>query len=90
MTRIQIDANLAIQLSQMAPGSELCDPAGRLVGYFLPADVPPFVTGVKSPIPPDELERRRQFKEGRPLAEFWQELKAKHAIHRGMDRPGAQ
>ena len=90
MTRVEIDLNLAAKLHATPAGSELCDPTGRVVGYFLPATTQPFVTGIKSPISQEELARRLNEQGGRSLAEFWKELKQKHALHGDMDRPGTE
>ncbi len=88
MTRIVIDVALAAKLHDIPAGSELCDPDGRIVGYFLPATTPPFVTGVKSPLSDEELRRRRSEEGGMALADFWKELKQKHALHGDVDHPG--
>ena len=90
MTRVVIDVALAARLHDIPAGSELCDPEGRIVGYFLPPSAQPFVTGVKSPLSEEELTRRRSEEGGMLLADFWKELKQKHALHGDVDHSGAQ
>lgn len=85
MTEVIVDAAVAARLREVSEKVTLRDGAGSLLGYFIPANKPDagFVFGVKSPLSPEERERR--YREGaadaRPLAEFWDEMRQKYPEH---------
>jgi len=75
MTRITIDAQIWADLSAGNDLLELCDPSGRILGYYQPA----FRVGrvedgkIHSPYTDEEIEALRHQSGGRTLAEFWKE-----------------
>ena len=82
MTEITVDAAVSCVLRD-APGSvKVRDASGMVLGYFLPLDKPQaeVLFGVKSPLSPEERERRarEESRTGRPLSEFWDEMQQKY------------
>ncbi len=76
MVKVTVDAALLAQLGQVDTALEICDADGRTVGYFHPADGR-FVgqrRPIRSPFSDEELQRRRQQRSGRPLAEILEQL----------------
>lgn len=73
MTRIIADAALPTQLLNLTEVAEVCDERGRTLGYYHPLSP---VQGGKpqSPFTDEEVERRRQQRSGRSLADIWKEL----------------
>ncbi len=75
MVKRILDATL---LGQLAPGDctlEICDPSGHTVGYFHPSPGQPQVKpSARSPFSDEELQRRRQQRAGRSLAEILERL----------------
>jgi hypothetical protein len=65
MTRVIADASLPEVLQRAKEALEVCDPQGRVLGYYHPAPDPS--TYPKSPFSREEIERRRQQKGGDPL-----------------------
>ena len=76
MQRIILDQNIWSVLRKTNDDAELCDAAGRVVGYFTPATDPALYSGVESPTSPDELLRRKQEGGGRPLADILHDLES--------------
>jgi hypothetical protein len=76
MTRIVLD-NDVHQLNHLTAPVELCDKAGRTLGVFCPLGTEGGGSGIKSPYPTAEIERRRKNRSGRSLAEIWRDLKLK-------------
>jgi hypothetical protein len=73
MTRVMLDAAACDKLRQASGLVELCDQAGKTVGYFQVAPV----GGLRSPFSDEEIQRRRQEpRTGRPLAEILRDLGA--------------
>jgi hypothetical protein len=73
MTKVVLDAALRAKLNGLDKCLELCDEQGLTLGYFHPlarADG----TGARSVFSREELERRRQQRTGRPLAEILERL----------------
>jgi hypothetical protein len=60
MTRITLDAALSSQLCELGEAAELCDPAGRVLGRFVPALDPAQWEAVTPEATQAELERREQ------------------------------
>lgn len=78
MTKLTLDADLRSKLNGLDEPVEVCDERGQTVGHFLPS---PLYDGLfyaalsaESPHSKEELRRRHQETEGRPLAEIWREL----------------
>ena len=73
MSIVITDQALVQQLTQAADTVQVCDRNGNLLGTF----APPYGKlphGVRSPFTDEELERRRQEPDGRPLAEILRDL----------------
>jgi hypothetical protein len=65
MTQIRLDAMMSAQLHQLAGPVELCDPAGRVLGCFVPsADLTDWVP-VMPEVSEAELDRREASAERR-------------------------
>jgi hypothetical protein len=54
---------------------EVCDEAGRLLGYFVPTEDKAMYAEVDARVSEAELDRREAEEEGRPLADILQDLK---------------
>jgi hypothetical protein len=76
MVKITLNSILLDQLAPIDRTLEICDPSGRTVGYFHPAPVHPAEekSSARSPFSDEELQRRRQQRAGRPLAEILERL----------------
>jgi hypothetical protein len=79
MTRVVIDQSIRSKLNDLGGQIDLCDEAGRTVGYFLPADLHHklILAWAKADVSDEELERRRKEPGGRTLQEIWRDLGAK-------------
>ena len=75
MTKLTIDTTTLAKLHNLEGLLEVCDESGKTLGYFHPvvcinnAD-----RSARSPFSDDELQRRRQQRTGRPLAEILERL----------------
>ncbi len=69
MARITLDSEVCRKLDAVAEAVEICDLAGRVIGFFLPENgrpgVPP--ADLRVPLSDEEVERRRQARSGRTL-----------------------
>ena len=76
MVKVTLDSGLLEQLAPAHRVLEICDPKGHTVGYFHPAlgRLVEEKASVRSPISDEELQRRRQERAGRPLAEILERL----------------
>jgi hypothetical protein len=71
MTRLTVDAVTCDKLRNAIGLVELCDEAGRTLGYFQTAPK----GGLHSPFSEEEIQRRRQeLRTGRPLSEILRSL----------------
>jgi hypothetical protein len=79
MSKLTIDAELRTKLNGLNQSIEFCEESGQVVGRFLPEEEYQklLYAALEIPLPPEEIERRRKEKGGRPLAEFWRELGVK-------------
>jgi hypothetical protein len=72
MVRYTLDSETSRHLEAAAQPVELCDDAGRVIGFFLPEvdarGKPP--AGLEVPLSTEEIERRRQSRSGRTLDEI--------------------
>jgi hypothetical protein len=73
MTKLCIDATLAERLQQVSGMVELCDPAGRPLGWFQ-SDRLDRYNGPECPLPDELLEQIEQSGRGRPLPEILRDL----------------
>ncbi|HEY2414676.1 MAG TPA: hypothetical protein VGI40_20695 [Pirellulaceae bacterium] len=82
MTRVVVDDDRIIAaLHAISNRSEICDPTGQVLGYFVPKSAAPVIyKGFRSPLTPEERERliRDEGPTARPLSEFLDELKKKY------------
>jgi len=82
MTRVVVeDERLIAALSATPQRAELCDPSGRVLGYYVPTSAGNvFYRGVKSPLSPEERERllKEEGPTARPLSEFFDKLQNKY------------
>jgi len=65
MTRIILDPATSARLGAVAGRAELCDNAGRTLGYFTPAVDRALYEGVEIPFSEEELARADKEAEGR-------------------------
>jgi hypothetical protein len=65
MTRVVLDADSAAWLHDVSHTVELCDPAGRVLGRFVPASDLSQWEPMIPDVTEDELERREQSNENR-------------------------
>jgi len=80
MTEVVLDPPAITQIQQGENYLRIRDAKGRVLGYFVPADpaVKQVVFGVKSPLSAEEREMRSREPGGKPLAEFWAEMRQQH------------
>jgi hypothetical protein len=82
MTKIVLqDVETVAVLDALRQRAEICDPAGRVLGYYVPREMESskYYKGAKSPFSKEELERRsRDNTDAIPLSEFWERMKQKH------------
>jgi len=76
MTRMVLDPVLGAKLGGLTDAVELCDESGRTIGYFHPAVALSGLeaSSIESPIPIEEIERRRAEGGGRPLKDILEDL----------------
>jgi hypothetical protein len=74
MTRITIDADTVLKLSNVREMVELRDEAGKIVGHFLPGPPRDVKGQIVVPFSEEELERRSQERGGRPLKDILSDL----------------
>lgn len=79
MIRIAVDADLQAKLTEDGGAVEICDQAGRTIGYFSPA-APTGRLKDLSPFSDEDIERFSQQGKGRPLAEIWKDLEGRHGV----------
>jgi hypothetical protein len=77
MTRVILDRATLDKLNGLKQPAELCDEAGRTVGYFRPAVDRSLYDRVQIPIGEEELQRRERELGGRTLAEILADLEKK-------------
>jgi hypothetical protein len=78
MTRFVVDADTAEALRKAHSRIELCDAAGRTLGYFDPANGPSHLSGEdrEGPFTGEQLKQFRNEPGGKPLAEILQRLRS--------------
>jgi hypothetical protein len=75
MTKVTIDAALFTKLVGVREVAQLCDSAGRLVGFFHPGPPRDENGNVILPFSEEELQRRSQESDGgRPLRDILDDL----------------
>ncbi len=76
MTHVTLDPALLARLQSLDRPVEFRDESGRTVGYFHPLPGPGQGSqeGIRSPFTDEELQRRRQQRTGRPLADILKDL----------------
>ena len=82
MTRVVVDDDRVIAaLHAISKRSEICDPTGQVLGYFVPKSAASvFYKDIPPPLTTEERERliREQGPTARPLSEFWKDMKNKY------------
>lgn len=73
MTKLFVDASLDAQLTNLREPAELCDHAGRILGFFHPV-ARPLDASAASPFSDEEIARQREQRQGSPLAEVLERL----------------
>jgi hypothetical protein len=76
MSKVIVDDDMRAKLNGLNADAEFCDPNGRRIGVFIPAeDYEKMVhTWLKAQVSDEELERASLETGGRPLAEIWKDL----------------
>ena len=74
MVRITVTDDLGSKLAQTIEPAEICDPSGRVVGFFYPDPrLRPGSLRELSPLTDEELDERRKGT-GRPLSDILRDL----------------
>lgn len=73
MQRIVVDQEMSDEFRKADSLTEICDPAGNVVGYFRVRAVPPEVLELHQSVLP-ELSRRAAERTGRPFADVIRDL----------------
>lgn len=60
MTKVIFDTATSNKLGSFRERVEVCDEAGRVLGYFTPAEVKSVYDGPDCPLSEEELNRRQQ------------------------------
>jgi hypothetical protein len=76
MTRVIVDAATRDKLQNTSDLVEVCDESGKTLGYFYQAMSTQTPLAWRSPYSEEEIQRRRQEKSGRPLADILKDLGA--------------
>jgi hypothetical protein len=74
MTKIILDEAAASKFADVKDRAEVCDEAGRTLGYFLPLVPHAADEGIEVPFTEEELQRFAQEPGGRTLAEILADL----------------
>ena len=77
MMKLSVDAAFQAQLTQADGPLEICDQAGRTIGIFQPTP-PPGTLKELSPFSDEQIEQLAKQREGRPLADIWNDLEPQH------------
>ena len=89
MNKITVDTATQDQLEKLRSFVQVCDPAGRVLGYFTPQCDPALYAGVESPECDEELSGRAAEGGGRGLTEILGELtQGTHEIFRSLGDQG--
>jgi hypothetical protein len=76
MGRVTLDGALSTELGASSLPIELCDVAGKSIGFFVPTKA--FYASLESPSTKEELERRLQSGGGRTWPEIRADLEKKY------------
>ncbi len=76
MRKVFLDPHLRAKLNGLHEQTEMCDEAGKTVGYYLPLEAYKklLYRGVEIPFTEEEIARRRTEPGGISLAEFWKRM----------------
>lgn len=77
MMRLSVDAAFQAKLTQAGGPLEICDQSGRTIGFFQPTPLPGTLKEL-SPFSDEEIEQLAKQREGRPLADIWNDLERQH------------
>ena len=80
MTQVTLNDEAVSRLNDVHDYVSLRDTKGKLLGYFVPADMAGSHTArsVKSPLTPEERARRLAEPGGITLAQFWEKMRQEH------------
>lgn len=81
MTQIILPDAAASKLVGLNGPASICNSSGQVLGTFIPEIVhdPELYARNPSPLSDEERERRRKEGGGRPLSEFWAEMRQKYS-----------
>jgi hypothetical protein len=74
MKRVMVNNDIGDQFIAAGDRAEICNEAGRILGYFVPASED--YDGPECPLPDDELDRISREESARPLAEILADLRS--------------
>jgi hypothetical protein len=74
MTRVTVDQSTGAKLQAMDQGSEICDPAGHVLGFFWPVTDRSLYDVIEVPFTEAELDDAESEGGGRPLADILRDL----------------
>jgi hypothetical protein len=77
MIKIVLDQASVEKLDSVQQGAQLCDPSGRVIGYYVPVAPESLYRQVKSPYTDEQLELYASEPGGRPLSEILADLEKK-------------
>jgi hypothetical protein len=78
MTQIIVDAEMMARLNGLCGPLEFCDAQGHVLGRFVPSDQEPRPDDLEPDISYEELRRRSENFQGRPLSDLlaeWEKRK---------------
>jgi len=80
MTQVVLPDAALSKLSSLDKPVSIVDSSGRALGTFVPGVVydPEAYRRIRSPLTPEERERRLKEEGGKTLAEFWEEMRKKY------------
>lgn len=74
MTSITLDSAAVSAFAALRDHAQVLDPSGQVIGVFLPTTPTDILKILNSPHTHEELERRAQTWEGKPLSEILERL----------------
>jgi hypothetical protein len=74
MNKLTLDSQTTAQFQGLSDSVEVCDPAGRTLGFYLPLVEPALYQNVRVPFTEAELDRFEQERGGRSLAAILADL----------------
>jgi len=80
MVDVVLDRAVIAQLLEVKDYLRIRDPNGQLLGFYLPQNnnTTQLLLALEPDVTTEELERRRNERGGKTLAEFWAEMRQKY------------